>query len=85
MQLNPDMMPVMTLSVDVDGMDIEEVSTYVNNEIIPKFERINGVASVTGIGLVEKQLEISLNQDKIDELNKKLKSNITSELDKQQS
>ena len=85
MQLNPDMMPVATLSVDVDGMDIEEVSTYVNDEIIPKFERINGVASVTGIGLVEKRLEISLNEDKINELNKKLKSSVTSDLDKQQN
>ncbi len=85
MQLNPDMMPVMTLSVDVDNMDVEEVSTYVNNEIIPKFERINGVASVTGVGLVEKQLKVSLNKDKIDQLNKELKSSVTSELDKQQS
>ena len=33
MQLNPDMMPVMTLSVDVDSMNIEEVSKYVNDEI----------------------------------------------------
>lgn len=85
MQLNPDMMPVMTLSVDVNDMNIEEVSTYVNNEIIPKFERINGVASVSGVGLVEKQLEISLNKNKIDELNNKLKSSVTSELNKQQS
>ena len=85
MQLNPDMMPVMTLSVDVNDMSIEEVSTYVNNEIIPKFERINGVASVTGVGLVEKQLEISLNKDKIAELNNKLKSSVTSKLDQQQS
>ncbi|WP_419749885.1 efflux RND transporter permease subunit [Terrisporobacter petrolearius] len=85
MQLNPDMMPVMTLSIDVDNMDIQEVSTYVNNEIIPKFERINGVASVTGTGLVEKQLEISLNKDKIYQLNKELKSSVTSKLDKQQS
>lgn len=85
MQLNPDMMPVMTLSVDVDGMDIEEVSTYVNNEIIPKFERLNGVASVSGIGLIQKQLEISLDKDKIDELNSKLKSSVTSDLDKQQN
>lgn len=85
MQLNPDMMPVMTLSIDVDNMDIQEVSTYVNNEIIPKFERINGVASVTGTGLVEKQLEISLNKDKIDQLNNELKSSVTSKLDKQQS
>ena len=84
MQLNPDMMPVMTLSVDVDSMNIEEVSKYVNDEIIPKFERINGIAAVTGIGLVQKQLEISLNKDKIDELNEKLKSNITADLDEQQ-
>lgn len=85
MQLNPDMMPVMTLSIDVDGMDINEVSKYVTNEVIPKFERINGVASVTGVGLVEKQLEISLDKDKIDELNEKLKYSVTSDLDKQQS
>ena len=85
MQLNPDMMPVMALSVDVDGMNIEEVSTYVNDEIIPKFERLNGVASVNSIGLVQKQLEISLNKEKIDKLNKKLKSSVTSDLDKQQN
>lgn len=85
MQLNPDMMPITTLSIDVNGMDIEEVSTYVNDEIIPSFERINGVASVTGIGLVEKQLEISLNKDMINELNEKLKSSVTAKLDKQQN
>ncbi|WP_455538811.1 efflux RND transporter permease subunit [Terrisporobacter sp.] len=85
MQLNPDMMPVMTLSVDVDGMDIEEVSAYVNDEIIPKFERLNGVASVTGMGLVQKQLEISLDKDKINKLNEKLKSSVASNLDKQQN
>ncbi|MGN1032947.1 MAG: efflux RND transporter permease subunit, partial [Intestinibacter sp.] len=35
MQLNPDMMPIMMVSVDVDGMSIDEVSTYVNDEVIP--------------------------------------------------
>lgn len=85
MQLNPDMMPVMTLSVDIDDMSIEEVSTYVNDKVIPKFERINGVATVTGLGIVEKQLQISLDKDKIDELNKKLKSSVSSEFDSQQN
>ena len=84
MQLNPDMMPIMTLSIDVDGMDIEEISTYVSDEIIPKFERVNGIASVSATGLVEKQLQITLNKDKIDSLNSRLKSNITSKLNKQQ-
>ncbi|MEG0051032.1 MAG: efflux RND transporter permease subunit [Terrisporobacter sp.] len=85
MQLNPDMMPVMTLSIDVDNMNIEDVSTYVNNDIIPKFERINGIASVSGMGLAQKQLEISLDKDKINSLNSKLKSSVTTELNKQQN
>lgn len=82
MKLNPDMMPIMMVSVDVDGMSQEEISTYVNDEIIPSLERIEGVASVSATGLVESQLQITLDTDKIDSLNKKIKANINSELDK---
>lgn len=82
MKLNPDMMPIMMVSVDVDGMSQEEISTYVNDEIIPSLERIEGVASVSATGLVESQLQITLDTDKIDSLNKKIKANIHSELDK---
>ena len=82
MKLNPDMMPIMMVSVDVDGMSQEEISTYVNDEIIPSLERIEGVASVSATGLVESQLQIALDTDKIDSLNKKIKANINSELDK---
>lgn len=82
MKLNPDMMPIMMVSVDVDGMSQEEISTYVNDEIIPGLERIEGVASVSATGLVESQLQIALDTDKIDSLNKKIKANINSELDK---
>lgn len=82
MKLNPDMMPIMMVSVDVDGMSQEEISTYVNDEIIPSLERIEGVASVSATGLVENQLQITLDTDKIDSLNKKIKANINSELDK---
>lgn len=85
MQLNPDMMPIMMVSVDVDGMSIDEVSTYVNDEVIPNLERIEGVASVSAAGLVENQLQITLDTDKIDSLNKKIQNNINSELDKKQS
>ncbi|MFR7975162.1 MAG: efflux RND transporter permease subunit [Intestinibacter bartlettii] len=82
MKLNPDMMPIMMVSVDMDGMSQEEISTYVNDEIIPSLERIEGVASVSATGLVESQLQITLDTDKIDSLNKKIKANIHSELDK---
>ena len=82
MKLNPDMMPIMMVSVDVDGMSQEEISTYVNDEIIPSLERIEGVASVSATGLVESQLQITLDTDKIDSLIKKIKPYIISELDK---
>ncbi len=85
MRLNPNMMPIMTLSIDVDNMDIEEVSSYVENEIIPNFERINGVASVSSIGLVQNQLEISIDKDKVNSLNSKLKSSVSLEFDNQES
>lgn len=32
MQIDPDMMPVMVASADVEGMDESEVSSYVENE-----------------------------------------------------
>lgn len=80
MKMNPDMMPVMMASVDVDGMDAYEVSEYVTDTVIPKFERLDGIASVTAAGQIEKRLEITLDQDKIDELNDKVLEKIDTEL-----
>lgn len=79
MKLNPDMMPIMVLSIDIKDKDIKEVTKYVNDEIVPKFERIDGVASITVDGLVRDELRISLDLDKIDSLNKKVLNNINSE------
>ncbi|RDY26515.1 acriflavin resistance protein [Romboutsia weinsteinii] len=84
MKMNPDMMPVMTVSVDVNNMDIKEISTYVNNEIIPEFERIDGVASVTATGLIEEKLKITLDKNKIEDINEKVFTNVDSELHKKQ-
>jgi len=72
LQLNPDMMPIMVTTVDVQGKDIAEISKFVTDEIIPSFERIVGVASVSAVGLLEKELQVALNQEKIDNLNEKV-------------
>ena len=53
MKINPDMLPVQMLSVDVDGMDIKQLSEYVQTELAPRLERIEGVATVDVSGLVE--------------------------------
>ena len=84
MKLNPDMMPIMMLSIDVEDMDIKEVTEYVNNDILPEFERIEGVASVTPSGMIEETLKVNLDNEKIDKINEKILANIDSEFAKQE-
>lgn len=76
MQIDPDMMPVMIASADVDGMDQAEVSDYVDNELLPLLEIIEGVASVTATGVLDTDLQVTMNQEKIDALNEQILSKI---------
>lgn len=76
MQIDPDMMPVMIASADVDGTDQAEVSDYVDNELLPLLESIEGVASVTATGVLDTDLQVTMNQEKIDALNEQILSKI---------
>ena len=76
MQIDPDMMPVMIASADVGGMDQAEVSDYVDNELLPLLESIEGVASVTATGVLDTDLQVTMNQEKIDALNEQILSKI---------
>ena len=76
MQIDPDMMPVMVASADVEGMTQSEISDYVENELSTVLESIDGVASVSTTGTVEENIHVTLDQDKIDALNQKIQSKI---------
>lgn len=80
MKMNPDMLPIMVASIDINSMDTKEITKVVNETVIPAFEKIEGVASVSATGLVEEKLKIQLNQDKIDEINNKVLASIDSGL-----
>ena len=80
MQLSPDMLPVMIASVDMEDMDIYELTEFVDSDVIPGFERLDGVASVSGTGMVEKTLQVTLNQEKIDEVNTQLLASVDDKL-----
>lgn len=69
MKINPDMLPVQMLSVDVDGMDIKQLSEYVETDLAPRIERLDGVATANVSGAVKDHVEIVLNQEKIDAIN----------------
>jgi HAE1 family hydrophobic/amphiphilic exporter-1 len=85
MQINPDMLPVMIAAVDMDGMDESEIADYVNNELIPSLESVEGVASVSASGALEETVEVTINQDKIDALNEKIQNSINEQFDEAQS
>ena len=84
-KINPNMMPIMLTAVDIQGMDNAEITEFVNNKIMPELERIDGVASVNATGLLEEQIKVNLNQDKIDEINKKILNSVNSKLSKTQA
>lgn len=76
MKLNPDMMPIMIAAVEVEGMDTLEISDYTEKELIPEIESVEGVASVSGTGLIEESVQVILRQEKIDEINEKVKASL---------
>lgn len=80
MKLNPDMMATMIVALNVDGMSLQEISDYANDTLIPSLESIDGVASVSASGLLEDNINVVIREDKIDEINKKLKKNVSDTL-----
>lgn len=72
LEISMDMMATMYASVSYEGKDIYELSTFAEEVVIPYFERQAGVASVSEIGMVEKSVEVRLNQEKIDTINDKI-------------
>lgn len=80
LELSPDMLPVMVASVDMEGMDIYELSKFAEDTVVPYFERQAGVASVDSTGLVEKTVEVRLDEAKIEALNTKVLASVDERL-----
>ena len=80
MKINPDLLPIMVLAVDSDSMARQELSEFTTSTVIPALERVDGVASVSGSGLLESQIRIELDQSRIDALNEKVLTTIDGSL-----
>ena len=71
-ELSMDMVATMQVTVSREGYDIYEISSFVEETILPYIERQNGVASVSTTGLVEKTIVVQLDKEKIDDVNARL-------------
>ena len=58
----------MTVAVSREGADQYELSEFIQSTLLPEVQRKGGVSSVSSSGLVEKLVQVQLNQDKIDDI-----------------
>ncbi len=72
LEINPDMMPVLYFSVSIEGKDLSEASMWIEDEIVPKFERIEGVAQVNAMGTAQDEVHIVIDNEALLEKNKEL-------------
>ncbi|MFD2446950.1 efflux RND transporter permease subunit [Bacillus sp. CGMCC 1.16607] len=66
--ISMNMMPVVALSVSSKKEDIVELTSTVEESLIPKIEKIDGVASATITGQHIEEVDLTYNKAKMDEL-----------------
>ena len=81
MKLNPDMLPVMIAAVGMEGMTNAEISEYAQEQVIPRLESIEGVASASATGLIDENVHVVIRQEKIDAINEQVFGSIDKELE----
>ena len=76
MKLNPSMMPVLIAAVSADGEDAAETTRIIEEQILPEVESVEGVASVSTAGSIEETVQITVNEQKIEDLNEEVKAEL---------
>nr|MCR5654256.1 efflux RND transporter permease subunit [Lachnospiraceae bacterium] len=74
LKINPNMLPAAITAVGMEDMDTIELSTFVEEEILPELEGVEGIASVDAYGMIDTQVNVLINQEKIDEVNERVKA-----------
>ena len=84
MKVNPDMLPVMIAAVGMEGMNNAEISEYTQQNVIPRLESIEGVASASATGLIDENVHVVIRQEKIDAINEQVFGSIDKGLEEAQ-
>lgn len=85
MKMNPDMLPVMVAAMEAGELSQSELTDLVNNEVLPELESIEGVASVSASGTIEEQVQVLLREDKIRDVNEKIRKALDDQFTEAQS
>lgn len=64
-QINSNMMPVAMMNATIEGYDLVQTKKYIDNNLKSKLESVDGVASVNIYGANERQIEVTVDPDKV--------------------
>ena len=81
LKINPNMLATAVVAVSVDGLEEQELTSFLNKNILNQLEGIEGVASVTADGLIEKSVEVRISPEKLEALNKRIENEIIRQFD----
>ncbi len=81
LKINPNMLATAVVAVSVDGLEGHELTSFVNENILSQLEGVEGVASVTADGMIEKSVEVRISEKKLESLNKKVENEIRKQFD----
>ncbi len=80
LRMSPDMLPIIQLSVDRDEADLQEISQFVQDDVIPRLERIEGVAGVSATGSIHTQIDVQIDRASIDDINESVLASVDADL-----
>ena len=81
LKINPSMLPVMVAAVSMEDMDTVQLTQFLEDTLLNKLEGVSGVARISTEGMVEQQLHVILDQEKLDALNQKIADAVNGKLD----
>ena len=65
LKLDPNMMPIMSFGVSLQGKDIAQVKAWVEDVLEPRLQRVDGVASVNVTGGDQREIKVVVDPDKL--------------------
>ena len=80
LKINPSMLPVEVAGVSMEGMSNMELTEFMNDTLMNKLEGIEGVARISTTGMIQQELHIVLDQQRIDGLNADIRAAITGKM-----
>ena len=80
-RMNPEMLPIMTANVYMEGAAIDQLSEFARLYVAPALEGVPGVAMVNLSGLVNNQLHVVLRNELIEAVNQELNQAVAALMD----